>query len=75
MQNFVLISPNFPDTYYMFAEALKINGFRVLGIGDCPYERLAWELKTCLDDYYCWSHVSFKSDDVAFNTDIFSSLT
>ena len=55
MQNFVLISPNFPDTYYMFAEALKINGFRVLGIGDCPYERLAWELKTCLDDYYCCS--------------------
>lgn len=55
MQNFVLISPNFPDTYYMFAEALKINGFRVLGVGDCPYERLAWELKTCLDDYYCCS--------------------
>ena len=55
MQNFVLISPNFPDTYYMFAKALKINGFRVLGIGDCPYERLAWELKTCLDDYYCCS--------------------
>ena len=55
MQNFVLISPNFPDTYYMFAEALKINGFRVLGVGDCPYERLSWELKSCLDDYYCCS--------------------
>ena len=53
MQNFILISPNFPKTYYMFAEALKRNGFRVLGIGDCPYENLSWELKNNLDEYYC----------------------
>lgn len=53
MQNFILISPHFPETYYMFAEALKRNGFRVLGIGDCPYENLSWELKNNLDEYYC----------------------
>ena len=53
MQNFILISPHFPETYYMFAEALKRNGFRVLGIGDCPYENLRRELRDCLDEYYC----------------------
>jgi len=53
MQNFILISPHFPETYYMFAEALKRNGFRVLGIGDCPHENLSWELKNNLDEYYC----------------------
>ena len=45
MQNFILISPHFPETYYRFAEALKQNGFRVLGIGDCPYDNLREELK------------------------------
>ena len=53
MQNFILISPHFPETYFMFAEALKRNGFRVLGIGDCPFENLARELRDCLDEYYC----------------------
>ena len=53
MQNFILISPHFPETYYMFAQALKFNGFRVLGIGDCPYENLARELRDSLDEYYC----------------------
>ena len=53
MQNFILISPHFPETYYMFAEALKRSGFRVLGIGDCPFENLRRELRDCLDEYYC----------------------
>lgn len=53
MQNFVLISPHFPETYYRFAEALKKNGFRVLGIGDAPYSELRNELKSSLDEYYC----------------------
>ena len=53
MQNFILISPHFPETYYRFAEALKQNGFRVLGIGDCPYGDLREELKRALDEYYC----------------------
>lgn len=53
MQNFILISPHFPENYYLFAESLKRNGFRVLGIGDCPYENLSWELRNNLDEYYC----------------------
>ena len=53
MQNFILISPNFPETYYRFAEALKRNGFRVLGIGDCPFGELRSELRYALDEYYC----------------------
>ena len=53
MKNFILISPNFPETYYMFAEALKRNGFRVLGIGDAPFGELVQELRCNLDEYYC----------------------
>ena len=52
MKNFVFISPNFPETYYRFTEALKRNGFRVLGIGDDPYDNLSMPLKNSLDEYY-----------------------
>ena len=53
MQNFIIISPHFPDTYYQFAEALKNNGFRVLGVGDASFFELSPELRNCLDEYYC----------------------
>ena len=53
MKNFILISPHFPQTYYRFAEALKQNGFRVLGIGDATFFELSYELRSCLDEYYC----------------------
>ena len=59
MQNFILISPHFPETYYRFAEALKQNGFRVLGIGDCPYDNLREELKNALDEYYCCNDMDY----------------
>ena len=52
MKNFVLISPNFPETYYQFAKALKKVGFRVLGVGDAPYNELRKELVENLDEYY-----------------------
>ncbi len=52
MQNFVFISPNFPENYWMFCRELKRNGLRVLGIGDCPYENLAQNLRESLDEYY-----------------------
>ena len=52
MKNFVFISPNFPTNYWMFCRELRNNGLRVLGIGDCPYDQLAPELKDSLDDYY-----------------------
>ena len=31
--NFVFISPNFPESYYLFAERLKQNGIDVLVSG------------------------------------------
>ncbi len=50
--NFVLISPQFPKTYWKFSQALKQNGFTVLGIGDSPYNQLSDEVKTNLTEYY-----------------------
>ena len=52
MKNFVFISPHFPDSFYRFVVALKKNGFRVLGIGDDPYENLRPELKEALTDAF-----------------------
>ena len=53
MKNFVFISPHFPDCFWKFCLALKNRGFCVLGIGDCPYDRLQGELKYALTEYYC----------------------
>ncbi len=52
MKNFVFISPNFPENYWMFCRELKNNGLRVLGIGDCPYVDLRPELRESLAEYY-----------------------
>ncbi len=52
MKNFVLISPNFPETYWQFARALRNVGFRVLGVGDAQYSELKQELKDSLHEYY-----------------------
>lgn len=63
MKNFVIISPHFPDSYYQFAQALKNNGFRVLGIGDCPYDNLDHRLKEALTEYYgCWDMENFDKE-------------
>ena len=52
MKNFIFMSPNFPENYWMFCAELKKNGMRVLGIGDCPYDQLKPELREALEDYY-----------------------
>lgn len=52
MKNFVFISPNFPETYYRFCVGLKKAGFRVLGVGDQPYDELNPALKEALTEYY-----------------------
>lgn len=63
MKNFVFISPHFPNTYYRFCAGLRRNGFRVLGIGDCPYSQLAHEVRDALDEYYyCWDMENFESE-------------
>ncbi len=58
MKNFVFISPNFPENYKNFCVHLKLNGFRVLGIGDCPYSGLSSALKNSLDEYYAVASLS-----------------
>ena len=63
MKNFVFISPHFPDSFYRFVIALKNNGFRVLGIGDSPYENLNPELKNALTEYYvCYNMDNFENE-------------
>ena len=52
MKNFIFISPNFPENYKNFCKELKNNGFRVLGIGDCPYANLSPVLVNSLTEYY-----------------------
>ena len=52
MRNFIFISPNFPANYERFCRELKNNGFRVLGIGDAPYEELTAEMRGSLAEYY-----------------------
>lgn len=54
--NFVMISPNFPPTYYRFAQALKNGNINVLGLGDAYPHELSEELKNALTDYIqCYS--------------------
>ena len=50
--NFIYISPNFPENHQYFCSSLRNNGVRVLGIGDCPYDNLTWELRDSLTEYY-----------------------
>ncbi len=52
MKNFIFISPNFPTNYWQFCKELKANGLNVLGIGDQPYDDLADDLKSSLNEYY-----------------------
>lgn len=50
--NFVFISPQFPEVYRHFCEALARNGANVLGVGDTPYELIHPDLKEVLAEYY-----------------------
>ena len=48
--NFVVISPNYPESYWMFCRGLKENGAKVLAIVDTPYNQLKQELKEYCDE-------------------------
>ena len=50
--NFIFISPNFPDSYWLFCQGLKNNGVTVLAIADAPYASLNKNLKNAIHDYY-----------------------
>ena len=57
--NIIFISPNFPLHFWNFCDRLRRLGANVLGIGDCPYESLANEVKSSVTEYY---HVSSLED-------------
>ncbi|MGM9770160.1 MAG: acetyl-CoA carboxylase biotin carboxylase subunit family protein [Candidatus Cryptobacteroides sp.] len=50
--NFVFISPNFPETYWIFCDRLHASGVNVLGIGDAAYDSLDVRLRASLTEYY-----------------------
>lgn len=50
--NFVFISPNYPESFWMFARGLKKYGARVLCIADQPYNSLKQELRDAADEIY-----------------------
>lgn len=50
--NFILVSPNFPETFRWFAIRLKENGVNVLGLGDASYDELHPDLRDALTEYY-----------------------
>ena len=64
MKNFRFISPHFPDSFFRFVVALKNNGFRVLGIGDDPFEKLNPELKAALTEYYVCYNMDYFDNEV-----------
>ena len=51
MRNFLFISPNYPENYWMFCRELKNNGVRVLGIGDTPWYDVPDRLRDSLTEY------------------------
>jgi biotin carboxylase len=50
--NVVLLSPNFPPSYYQFALALRRLEVNVFGVGDAPFDALRPELRHALTEYY-----------------------
>ena len=53
IRNVLLISADFPVSYYQFAKAFKNNGCNVFVIGSTPYNDLHPELKANVTEY-CW---------------------
>lgn len=49
--NFVFISPQFPETYWLWCDRLRSCGASVYGIGDTPAEAISSELHRALDEY------------------------
>ena len=64
MTNFVFISPNYPDNYWLFVQGLKKAGARVLCIIDTDYNNLHPGLKENMDE--CFKVSSFHNYDEVF---------
>lgn len=55
--NFIFISPNFPECYWLFCQGLTNNGVNVLAIADAPYQSLSANLKNSITEYYKVNHM------------------
>lgn len=56
IKNFIMISPNFPKTYYKFAESLRKRDINVIGLGDAYKYELEENLNSNLVEYVqCYS--------------------
>ena len=49
--NFVFISPQFPETYWLWCDRLRSCGASVYGIGDAPSDAISPQLRRALDEY------------------------
>ena len=65
--NFIFISPNFPENYWLFCQGLKNNGVNVLAISDAPYEELSSELKNVIQEYYKVSNMENYDEMLLFS--------
>ncbi|WP_288160476.1 ATP-grasp domain-containing protein [Faecalibaculum rodentium] len=50
--NFLFISPNYPESFWMFCRGLKRQGARVLAVVDQPYDSLKQELRANIDECF-----------------------
>lgn len=50
--NFLFISPNFPESYWMFCAGLKKHGVNVLAIIDTEYDKLNENVKNSFNDCF-----------------------
>lgn len=64
MENFIFISPNYPESYWMFCRGLKEMGARVLAVIDTDYDNLHPELKKNIDE--CYKVSSFSNYDEVY---------
>lgn len=51
MNNFIMLSPQYPPRLRFFANRLKARGFNVLGLGDADFGRLDGTLRSDLAEY------------------------
>lgn len=64
MENFIFISPNYPDNYWMFCRGLKEMGARVLAVIDTDYNTLNPQLIKHIDE--CYKVSSFHNYDEVY---------
>lgn len=64
MENFIFISANYPESYWMFCRGLKEMGARVLAVIDTDYNSLHPQLKNYIDE--CYKVSSFRNYDEVY---------